>query len=71
MRFSSKDLKNNNFFVLYDLSDNIICYFDNFNELSRYINYSSRKLSYEFNIRNTNIITIIIDNKKLKLATFC
>ena len=70
MRFKSKDIKNNNF-VLYDLDDNIICYFDNYNELSKYINYTPRKLAYEFNFRNTNIINIVIDNKMLRLATFC
>lgn len=69
--YHSKDFKNDNYFVLYDLNDNIVCYFDNFNELSRYINYSSRKLKYEFSFRNSNIITIIIDNQKMKLATFC
>lgn len=70
MKYKSKDFKNNSF-ILYDLEDNIICYFDNYNELSKYINYTPRKLAYEFNFRNTDIINIIIDNKKLRLATFC
>lgn len=70
MKFKSKDFKNNSF-ILYDLEDNIICYFDNYNELSKYINYTPRKLAYEFNFRNTNIINIVIDNQKLRLATFC
>jgi len=71
MRYSSKGLKNNNYFVLYNAEDEIICYFDNFDELSKHINYSSRKLAWEFNNRNTDIININIDNKRLKLATFC
>lgn len=71
MKFNSKDFKKNNYFVLYDNKDNIICYFNNYEELSKYINYTARKLVYEFNFRNTNVINIIIDNKKLRLATFC
>ena len=71
MKFNSKDFKKNNYFILYDNKDNIICYFNNYEELSKYINYTARKLVYEFNFRNTNIINIIIDNKKLRLATFC
>lgn len=70
MKFKSKDFKNNSF-ILYDLEDNIICYFDNYDELSKYINYTPRKLAYEYNFRNTDIINIVIDNKKLRLATFC
>lgn len=70
MKYKSKDFKNNSF-ILYDLEDNIICYFDNYDELSKYINYTPRKLAYEYNFRNTDIINIVIDNKKLRLATFC
>jgi len=71
LKINSKQLKNDNYFVLYDLNDNIVCYFDNFKELSKHINYTTRKLAYQFNFRNTNIIKIIIDEKELKLATFC
>lgn len=70
MKYKTKEFKNNSF-ILYDLDDNIICYFDNYSELSKYINYTPRKLAYEFNFRNSNIINIIIDNQKLRLATFC
>ena len=71
MKYKTKDFKKNNHFVLYDQNDMIICYFDDFKELSKHINYTARKLAYEFNFRNTNIINIIIDDKKLRLATFC
>lgn len=70
MKISAKKLKTSNF-ILYDLEDNIICYLDNYEELNKYINYTPRKLAYEYNSRNTDIITVIIDNQKLKLATFC
>lgn len=71
MRFNSKDFKKNNFFILYDLNDEVVCYFDNFNELLKYINYRLSDLIHEYNRKQTSVINIIIDNKKYKLATFC
>ena len=71
MNYSSKQLRNSNFFVLYDLNDDIVCYFDNFAELSNHINQRLYDLVYEYKRHKTNVITIIIDNKKYKLATFC
>lgn len=70
MKYNSKQLKNNNF-ILYDNNDEIICYFDNFKELSNHITQRLYDLVYEYNRHNTNVITIVIDNKKYKLATFC
>ena len=71
MNLKSKDFRKNNYFVLYDDNDEIICYFNDFNELSRYISYRLSDLVHEYNRYNTNVITIIVDSKKLKLATFC
>ena len=71
MCYKSKTFKEKNYFILYDLSDNIICYFDNFKELSKYINYRLSDLVHEFNRNSTDSITIVIDNTKYKLATFC
>ena len=71
MRLNSKSFKKNNYFVLYDLNDELICYFDNYNELSKYLKQRLHDLVYEYNRYNTNVITIIIDEKKYKLATFC
>lgn len=71
MNFKSKTFKQNNYFVLYDMEDNIICYFDNFKELYKTLNYELRNLVYQFNNKKTNIINIEIENKKYKLATFC
>ena len=70
MNYKSKIFRNENFFVLYDLNDNIISYFDSFVELSKFFNYSLSDLVYQYNKNHTDIITIIIDNKKYKLATF-
>ena len=71
MNFNSKTFKENNYFVLYDLNDNIICYFDNFYELSKYLDYQLRNLVYQYNATASNIITVIIQKRKYKLATFC
>lgn len=71
MIYSSKQLKDINFFVLYDLNDEVVCYFDNFQELSNHINQRLYDLVYEYKRHKSNVITIIIDNKKYKLATFC
>lgn len=70
MNYKSKSFKKENYFVLYDLADNIICYFDNYEELSKMISYRIADLVHEFNRNKTNCITVIINNKKLKLATF-
>jgi len=70
MKYKSKTFRNDNFFVLYDSNDDIISYFDNFEELSKILKYELRNLVYEFNHRESDIITVIIGNKKYKLATF-
>ncbi len=59
------------YFVLYDLSDNIICYFDNFNELKRFLpNYRDRDIKRRFVKSNLNFIKIIIDKSMYKLYKF-
>lgn len=71
MKFKPNEFRKNNYFILYDSNDEVICYFDNFRELSKYINYRPNDLAKQFNKINSNIITIIIENKMLRLATFC
>lgn len=58
------------YFVLYDLNDNVVCYFDNFAELSKIINYPSWKLARRFEIFG-NLINVTIDNKDYKLFATC
>lgn len=70
MKYRSKTFKNDNFFVLYDTNDNIVSYFDNFEDLSKILKYALRDLVHQYNRNNTDIITVIIGNKKYKLATF-
>ena len=80
MKLKTKEFKKNNYFVLYEYEylcnlnheDEIVCYFDNWEELHKKClkNYRVRDLVYQYNKNNTNIITIIINNRKYKLATF-
>lgn len=70
-KLKTKDFRKNNYFTLYDDEDNFICYFDNFNELSKIINYNASDLVKSFNrYAIDNFINIIIDNRKYKLYTF-
>lgn len=71
MNYKSKTFLKDNYFVLYDLNDNIVCYFDNFNELSTLLNYRLSDLVHQYNRNKTDNIIVIIDNCKYKLATFC
>lgn len=71
MFYKSKTFRQNNYFVLYDLNDDIVCYYDSFKDLLKELNYRLSDLVHEYNRNNTNVITVIINNKKYKLATFC
>ena len=71
MTYKSKLFRKNNYFVLYDMKDNILCYYDNFNDLSKVLNYRLSDLVYNYNRNKSNIIIVIINDVKYKLATFC
>lgn len=71
MKYKNKTFKNNNYFILYDMEDNIICYFDNANELCNKTNLTINYLIREFNRNKSNTKIIIINEKKYRLATFC
>ena len=70
MHYKSKTFKKENFFVLYDYNDDIISYYDNFEELSKVLKYALNDLVHQYNRNKTDVITVIIGNKKYKLATF-
>ena len=58
------------YFVLYDMEDNPICYFDNIMELLKHINYRDTDLLSKFS-KNYNNINIVIGKRKYKLYRFC
>lgn len=64
----AKTFRKDNYFVLYDFNDNIICYFDNFDELSKHLNYECKYLVHKFNVYG-NLIHIVINNVMYKLYT--
>lgn len=66
---SSKLFREICYFVLYDKNDIPVCYFDNFEELTKNINYTSSKLVYRFN-KYGNSIKIVIGNQFYKLYRF-
>lgn len=69
MKYNSKDFRKDNYFVLYDLNDFPICYFDNFDELSKHLNYRCSDLVSRFNKYGNNL-KIVIGNEFYKLFTF-
>lgn len=72
MKYKSKTFRHNNSFILYNLDDSFECFIDNFEELqNKYLNYRLSDLVHEYNRYNTDIIVVIINHKKYKLATFC
>lgn len=59
------------YFVIYDLNDNLICYVDNFIELKKFMpNYRDRDIRRRFVKSNFNFINIIIDNVIYKVYKF-
>lgn len=60
-----------NYFVLYDVNDNIICYIDNIYELVNYLpNYRLRDIKRRFLNSKFGYIGIVIDNVIYKLYRF-
>ena len=61
MTYRSKTFKKENFFILYDINDNIVSYFDNFEELSKVLKYEL--MSYntkKFSFLNVLLLYVII-----------
>lgn len=67
-KLTSKKFRKDNYFVLYDFNDNIICYFDNFEELRKHLNYPCFYLVNQFNTYG-NLINIVINKTMYKLFT--
>ena len=70
MTYTSKAFKNYDF-ILYDLNDEIVCYFNSYKELLKFTNYDICHIVWLFKRINSDVITIVINEKKYKLATFC
>lgn len=57
-----------NYFVIYDLYDNIIAYIDSLEELSIFTNLRKKQLKYK--LKNKDIIYYIYDNSYRKICKF-
>lgn len=69
MCFSSKEFREKCYFVLYDENDNLVCYFDNYNELSKYTKNPLYRIVQLFK-KSGEFIFIQIENKFYKLYAF-
>lgn len=58
------------YFVLYDLNDNVIAYYDNLNEFADSFNYLVRELRRKFNNSKEDFVYCDIDNTRFKLFRF-
>ena len=70
MVFNSKDFRKNNYFVLYDMNDNVVSYYDNVEDLQSSIlpNYRCSDIVKKFNSHG-NPIKVIVDKKMFQLYT--
>lgn len=66
---SSRFFRENCYFCIYDFNDVLICYCDNFNELTKHINYTSRDLLKQFK-KHGNCLNVLIDSHFYKLYLF-
>lgn len=58
------------YFVLYDLDDNIICYFDNEIEVSIFSGLRIKDINYKFKNAIYNFVYCDIENARFKLFKF-
>ncbi len=70
MTYSSKEFRKRNYFTLYDENDNLICYFNNYDELKKTYKRALRNIVIEFK-KTKDFIKITINQKEYKLYTFC
>lgn len=58
------------YFVLYDLEDNIVCYFNNLIEFCTKFNYANKEINRKFRNSNFNFIHVDINNIRYSLFAF-
>lgn len=65
-----KHFRETNDFVLYDENDNVVCYFNNIDELKKYSNVRPSRIYENFMRSSDCFINIVIDNSTYKLYRF-
>ena len=58
------------YYVLYDLNDNIICYYDNLLEFSFKLGYSIKEINRKYRNSLDNSIFLVIDSTCYRLFRF-
>ncbi len=59
------------YYVIYDIDDNIVAYLEDFKELKKYLpNYRDRDIKRRFLNSCNNFIQIIIDNNLFRVYKF-
>ena len=58
------------YYVLYDLNDNIICYFDNLTEISEKFGYPIKELNRKYRNSLDDSINLVLENAYYKLFYF-
>lgn len=68
--YTSGKISKDHAFILYDTDDAIMYYFDNYYELSKFINLPSWNLAIRYNKERSDMINIVFDGVLRKLYTF-
>lgn len=69
-KYDGKKFRKENFFVMYDLNDNLVNYFDNFEELRKIFNMRLAELVYKYNNSLFDYVVIVSYDTKYKLFTY-
>ncbi len=67
---TSGDIVTKHAFILYDLDDLVLYYFNDYYELLKFVNIPSWNLACRYNKNQTDIINIVIDGALRRLYTF-
>ena len=69
-KYTTKELRTNHYFILYDFNDNLILYIDNVAELSKYFHYNFCDIVRQFNRSNFDYIKVVVFGRFYKLYLF-
>lgn len=58
------------YFVMYDLFDNLVCYYSNIYELTTKLHYQVKEINRKFKNSKSNVININVNNSRYKVYKF-
>lgn len=58
------------YFVMYDLFDNLVCYYSNIYELTTKLHYQVKEIKRKFKNSKSNVININVNNVRYKVYKF-